>query len=183
MIDQRTELEVINLPPGEMYLARRPMMLQTILGSCVSATFWCARLGIGALCHGVLPVCPDPWNPRASVGDGYRYVDFSIRSLAQTFAQLGARRDEVEVKLFGGADVIPVLARRLDRQTVGSMNAEIARQIVESEGLRITSFDLKGTRGRKIFFDTGTGEVLVKKLKEHEPDPERSSLTPSFLRA
>lgn len=128
-------------------------------------------------------MCPNPWNPRAQVADGFRYVDFSIRSLAQTFSQLGARRDEVEVKLFGGADVIPALARRIDKQTVGALNADVARQIVESEGLKVRSFDLKGTRGRKIFFDTGTGQVYVRKLKEHEPGIDRRMLTPSFLRA
>ncbi len=48
----------LELQPGELYLARSPSILRTILGSCVGVTFWSARLGAGALCHGVLPKCP-----------------------------------------------------------------------------------------------------------------------------
>jgi chemotaxis receptor (MCP) glutamine deamidase CheD len=39
---------------------------------------------------------------------GHRYVDFSIRYLAQQFDALGASRNELVVKLFGGADVLHV---------------------------------------------------------------------------
>ena len=53
---------------------------------------------MGALCHGVLPKCPQ------GVGDdeGYRYVDFAIRDLARQFDRFGALRGEVQVKVFGG---------------------------------------------------------------------------------
>ena len=44
--------------PGELVLAREPTILATILGSCIGVTFWSARLGIGALCHAMLPRCP-----------------------------------------------------------------------------------------------------------------------------
>ena len=39
---------------------------------------------------------------------GRRYVDFAIRDLARQFDELGARRSEMQVKLFGGADVLLV---------------------------------------------------------------------------
>jgi hypothetical protein len=76
--------------------------LRTILGSCVGITFWSARLGAGALCHGVLPRCPKDWPAGFSLAEGCRYVDFSIRHLARQFDALGACRRDLEVKLFGG---------------------------------------------------------------------------------
>ena len=51
---------------GELYLARSPAILRTMLGSCVGVTFWSPRLGAGALCHGVLPRCPRGWSPVGS---------------------------------------------------------------------------------------------------------------------
>jgi chemotaxis protein CheD len=158
------ELEEMNLQPGELHVAQRPMILQTILGSCVGATFWSARLGAGALCHAVLPRCPQGWPPGADLLEGYRYVDFSIRHLARKFDALGASRREVQVKLFGGADVLPTLGERNAKPTVGALNCRTALEVLEQEGFVILAQDLGGKRGRKIHFHTGTGEVRVYKL-------------------
>ena len=51
MPDSALILPDLDLQPGELYLARSPAILRTILGSCVGVTFWSARLGAGALCH------------------------------------------------------------------------------------------------------------------------------------
>lgn len=153
----------LNLQPGELYLARSPAILRTILGSCVSVTFWSRRAGAGALCHGILPRGPRNWPPGAGVEDGYRYVDCSIRHLAQQFDALGAQREEVQVKVFGGADVLPVSGPR-GRPTVGTLNCEAALAVLAEEGFSIAASDLGGTRGRRIHFHTGTGDVLVQRL-------------------
>jgi len=157
----------LNLQPGELYLARGPAILRTILGSCVGVTFRCARLGAGALCHGVLPRSPQV----SSLAEGHRYVDFSIRYLAQQFDALGAGRDELEIKLFGGADVLPPIgcktsraAGGLNRSTVGALNCRAALEVLAEEGLRVSASDLGGVRGRRIHFHTGTGEVLLHRL-------------------
>ena len=154
----------LNLQPGELYLARGPAILRTILGSCVGVTFFSARLGAGALCHGVLPRCPPGWPPPASPSEGHRYVDFSIRYLAQQFDSLGASRRELEVKLFGGADVLPVGESRYARPTVGKMNCGVALEVLAEEGFTVSASDLGGSRGRRIHFHTGTGEVLLYRL-------------------
>jgi chemotaxis protein CheD len=158
-------MKEIRVMPGELYLARSPMMLQTILGSCVGVTFWSARLGTGALCHGVLPRCP----LGASLADGHRYVDASIRYLVEQFDALGVRRQEMEVKLFGGADVLAVAAARQAKPTVGALNCQSALAVLEEEGFRVAASDLGGVRGRTIHFDTGTGEVLVRRLAALHP--------------
>jgi chemotaxis protein CheD len=153
----------INIQPGELYLARRPMVLRTILGSCVSVTFWSARLGAGALCHGVLPRCPRNWPAGTEVWEGHRYVDFSIRYLAEKFDALGVARNELEIKVFGGADVLPV-AGRSGKATVGALNCQAALEVLEEENFIVMASDLGGIRGRTIHFHTGTGEVFVRRL-------------------
>jgi chemotaxis protein CheD len=153
----------LNLQPGELYLARSPAILRTILGSCVGVTFWSARLGTGALCHGVLPRCPRFLPTGFSLSDGHRYVDFSIRYLAQQFDALGAHRHEIEVKVFGGADVLPVTYGG-HRPTVGALNCRAAEEVLAEEGFSVSASDLGGARGRRIHFHTGTGEVLLHRL-------------------
>ena len=164
MIEPAPILPDLNLQPGELYLARHPAILRTILGSCVGITFWSARLGAGALCHGILPRCPQAWPPGSSLSEGHRYVDFSIRYLAQQFDVLGASRGELEVKLFGGADVLSVAPDRAGRPTVGAQNCCAAVEVLAKEGFTVRASDLGGTRGRRIHFHTGTGEVLVHRL-------------------
>ena len=154
-------------------MARTPAILRTILGSCVGVTFWSARLGAGALCHGVLPRAPSVWPRSFNVTDGHRYVDFSIRYLAQQFDALGARRDELEVKLFGGADVLPLLSERTARPTVGSLNCQAALEVLAEEGFHVAASDLGGTRGRRIHFHTGTGTVLVYRLEAWTGEREK----------
>ena len=156
----KRDLPEINIQPGHLYVARQPMILQTILGSCVSATFWCARLGAGALCHGVLPRCPKGVGAAA----GHRYVDSSIRYLAAKFDALGAARKDVEVKLFGGADVLAVGPERSGKMTVGAQNCRAALEVLEQEGFSVRATDLGGIQGRSVYFDTGTGEVYVRRL-------------------
>ena len=170
----REDLPEISLQPGEVYLSRRPAILKTILGSCVGVTFWSARLQAGALCHGILPLCP----PHTGATEGYRYVDFSIRYLAGQFDLLGAARQELEIKVFGGADVLPVAAVTRAKPTVGVMNCQAALAVLATEGLRVGASDLGGTRGRTLRFHTGTGEVLLQRLARL-PAASRAEIDPA----
>ena len=160
MADPEPALPEIYLAPGEMVLAREPAILATILGSCIGVTFWCARLGVGALCHSILPKCP--LQPAGEIGPslGHRYVDSCIRSLASQFDLLGAARSEVEVKVFGGADVIFV-DRANARPTVGRQNSEAAMQGLADAGYAIAAASIGSRLGRKIRFNTGNGEVQL----------------------
>ena len=164
MLELEGELTEIYLLPGELHLASKPAIIRTVLGSCVGITFWSARLGVGALCHSLLPRCPgNPANGAGRTG-GHRYVDFAIRDLARQFDKLGARRTEVQVKLFGGADVLVVSEAAAARPTVGRLNCEAATEIVRAEGFDVVASSLGGNSGLNIKFNTMTGEVLLRRL-------------------
>lgn len=160
MAEPEFTLPEIYLSPGEMVLAREPTVLATILGSCIGITFWCARLGVGALCHSILPKCPQSASGNVSLSVGYRYVDFCIRSLGRQFDMLGATRAEVQVKVFGGADV-NLSSGANTRPTVGRLNSEAAAQVLADEGYKVVAFSIGSTLGRKIRFNTGNGEVQL----------------------
>ena len=115
------------MQPGESHLVTEPAIMRTLLGSCVGVAFRIPRLGIGALCHPMLPRMPAKAAVSMSRSAGRRYVDFAIRDLARQFDSLGARRGEVEVKLFGGGDVLVMVASS-KRPSVGRLNIETATQ-------------------------------------------------------
>ena len=180
-MDYACDLPGLTLHPGELFLARSPTLLQTILGSCVGVTFWSARLGAGAMCHGVLPSWREGYGAGSSAADRHRYVDLSIRYLIRQFDALGANGQELEVKVFGGADVLPIMASREEVPTVGALNCQTALKVLEEEGLRVLASDLRGVRGRRVHFHTGTGEVMVRRLAPHiRLDPVNDDLRRRF---
>jgi chemotaxis protein CheD len=155
----------IYVQPGESHLVRESAIMRTVLGSCVGITFLIPRLGVGALCHPMLPRYPAKPPADASLAAGRRYVDFAIHDLARQFDALHVRRGEVQVKLFGGGDVLRV-SEDAARPTVGRLNCEAAIKVLEEEGFAVTASSLRGVCGINIQFNTETGEVLLRRHAE-----------------
>lgn len=154
---QPADLPLIVLKPGEIYATERPVLVTTVLGSCISVTMFCRARRSGAICHAILP-------NRCGRGDenDSRYVDTSIFAMLRRFNAWGIGPGELEIKIFGGADMLaPVQSRG---PGVGRQNIDTALRIIEAQRLALIASDLGGYRGRKIFFRTHTGEVLVKRL-------------------
>lgn len=156
-----SDLRQIYLEPGHTCLVRAPAIVKTVLGSCVGVAFRIPRLGVGALCHPMLPCSADS---HANPVTGRRYVDFAIRELAAEFDALGAHREEVQVKLFGGADVLLTGSGKA-KMSVGRVNYETALRVLEEEGFAVQASSLGGKTGVHIQFHTGTGEVLLRRLR------------------
>jgi chemotaxis protein CheD len=156
-------LSELYVQPGESHLVTEPSILRTVLGSCVGIAFLIPRLGVGALCHPMLPCYPLQPPADRSLAAGRRYVDFAIRDLAGQFDSLGAHRSEVRVKLFGGADVLAAIDGST-RPTVGRLNCEAALRVLGDQGFAIAASSLGGTSGVNLKFNTATGEVLLKRL-------------------
>ena len=167
MPDIDNELGEVYLQPGEMFLACEPTIIRTLLGSCVGVTFWSQRLAIGALCHAMLPRCPQGYSRELAPEVGYRYVDFCIRDLARKFDELGAHRSEVRVKVFGGADVLLEGRDAPTLHTIGSLNCDTALEVLCAEGFQIAASSLRGKSGLNIHFNTGNGEIRLRRLKHN----------------
>lgn len=170
------DLPTVQLAVAEVRLSRRPVFLQTILGSCVAATFWSPSLRIGAMCHGALPQCPDKLLRSIDLKPRLRYVDFAIRYLLGRLDSLGAPRSQLQVKLFGGGDVLPLTGSRTT-ESVGRQNCIAALRTLQEEGIQVTASDLGGKQGRVIYFRTDTGEVFLRRLSASEvADVDRAAL-------
>ena len=153
------------LKPAEMCFVKKPLLIKTILGSCITVTMFNHRAGAAAACHALLPTCSQE-SPchNAICKQRNKYVDCIIPQMLKQFKKMKIDPSEIEVKLFGGADMFESSGKGSAR--VGSMNVEMARQVLAKYGLRLKSFDVGGTSGRKILFDTKTGEVWMKRLNQ-----------------
>jgi len=153
------------LQPGEFFLARDPTIISTILGSCLGITFWSPKLRIGALCHALLPKSPQCPDKPLTAETGRRYVDYCVSDLIRQFEDLGVKRNSTQVKLFGGGDMFPIDSSST-RLTVGRMNCDMGLDLLGAKGYHICCSNVGGTVGRKIRFNTGTGDVMVLRLTD-----------------
>jgi len=161
------KLKHVYLKPGEMHFAENPTSVATVLGSCLSVVMFNRRLAIGAICHGLLPSCRRKVKCDKSCAEGLRFVDCSINRMLERFNKKGVSINEIDVKIFGGADMFGESDSNRGNG-VGSQNIEIALKMIKELSLKLISSDTGGVRGRKLYFYTHTGDVYLKRLRKNE---------------
>lgn len=152
--------------PGEFYItiAHPEEAITTVLGSCVAACIRDPEASVGGMNHFMLPeeTLNGLGDWRDAVGLATRYGSYAMESLINGLLRLGARRERLEVKLFGGGQVLDV------NIPVGQRNVEFARRWLLTEGLRVVAQDVGGKTPRRIVYFPATGMVKVKRLRPVE---------------
>lgn len=163
--DRTFDCDAAKILPGEYYCTGRDMLIVTVLGSCVSACIRDRTSGIGGMNHFMLPdgSGADGNNP---VSASMRYGAYAMEVLINQLLKLGARRENMEAKVFGGGNVLAGFTSI----NVGERNAQFVRDFLCMENMRIMAEDLNGIYPRKVYFFPKTGRVLVKKLKQTHND-------------
>ncbi len=143
------------LHPSNLVVSKQPQWITTVLGSCVSVCLFDQKQGIGGINHFMLPY----WS-----GDGLespRYGNVAIPQLIQKMLDFGAKKEDIVAKVFGGADMLGPCDSVFH---VGQRNIELAYKLLDEFEIEVLSSSTGGKQGRKILFNTGTGEVLQKYL-------------------
>jgi len=148
------------LNPGEYYVTKSDECVYTTLGSCISACIRDRISGIGGMNHFMLPASSgdNSWKA-AGLSSATRYGNFAMEHLINEILKNGGKRQNLEVKLFGGGRII---ANMTD---VGERNIHFARDYINTEGLRVTSEDVGDVFPRMVVYFPLTGKVRVKRLR------------------
>jgi len=152
------DIDAARILPGGYYATPSDMMLVTTLGSCVAACIRDPLSGIGGMNHFMLPE-----NMQEQGGWGSssaRYGAYAMEVLINQLLKMGARRQNLEAKLFGGGAVI----KNMKTINVGERNATFGLDYLKTEGIPVVSTDLLDIYPRKICYFPQSGKVLVKKL-------------------
>jgi chemotaxis protein CheD len=157
-------LPEIQLNSGGLIVAEEPQWVVTVLGSCVAVTMFHSRSGLAAICHALLPQPRSDAPAHISRTERGRYVTLVVPAMVHQFIERRIKPADIEVKLFGGANILQVGGKGQHLQGVGSANVVAARQSLAGFQLKIIAENVGGLRGRKILFNTQTGEVLHKHL-------------------
>ncbi len=145
------------LYPGTIYAGKGECTVSTILGSCVSVCLWDPVLKAGGINHYMLAL----WN-----GEGLpspKYGNIAITKLIEKMLRLGSRKEDLKAKVFGGGEVLESSRGILN---ISKRNINLAKEMLHNEDIPVIASDVGGKLGRKLMFHTGSGSVIVRKIKK-----------------
>jgi chemotaxis protein CheD len=143
---------------GDLRVAKAPAVLIAYgLGSCLAIVLYEPITRLGGLAHALLPMAPA--EPTDKQG---KYVDASIHAMVAQMETLGAQRQHLRARLFGGAQMFrPIQSAE---ESVGQRNLHTAQKVLSALRIPLTDQDVGGNSGRTVEFDLSDGSVMVRSL-------------------
>ena len=141
----------INVGMGQLHFARAPDQLAAILGSCVAVVMYWPRGKLGAMAHVVLSRAGRGMGPAAN------YADRVVPAMLREFQLRGAPKEQLEVKLAGGASMFS--SSRVIQ--VGQENIRTLHEALDREGLKLLAEHVGGKKGRRVTLDCATGKLTI----------------------
>ncbi|MFN4036050.1 chemoreceptor glutamine deamidase CheD [Comamonas aquatica] len=157
--DHHFQYNAVKVLPGEYFVTGENMVICTVLGSCIAACLWDRNLNIGGMNHFMLPE-----------GDSNdvsgRYGSYAMEVLINEMIKLGARRESMQAKIFGGGQVMA----NFSTMNVGERNTDFVTQYLHTERIPIVSEDVLDIYPRKVVYFPMTGKAMVKRLAHAHPE-------------
>ena len=138
------------LYPSTLYASSTPSLVTTILGSCIAICFFDPVLKVGGINHFMLPL----WNGQGIPSP--RYGNIATEKLVEKMNLLGSKKSNLICKVFGGGEIIDTSMKQF---SIGERNIIIAFELLENLKIPVVAKSIGGKYGRKIEFNTSTGEV------------------------
>ncbi len=162
-LDRNFNRQAMKILPGEFYATAEDEVIVTVLGSCVAACIMDPIAMVGGMNHFMLPVKLGERDP--DVFFAARYGAAAMEFLINNLLHLGAQRDRLVAKAFGGGRVMKGMST-----DVGGQNVDFVREFLRNEDIPIWSEDMGGPYPRKVYFFPHTGQVLVKRMESTHND-------------
>jgi chemotaxis protein CheD len=157
--DHHFQYDAVKVLPGEYFVSDENLVIMTVLGSCISACIWDGKARAGGMNHFMLP------DGDGSDGAG-RYGSYAMELLINEMLKKGARRESMQAKIFGGAQVMAGFTT----MNVGERNTKFVLDYLATERIPVVSQDVLDIHPRKVCFFPVTGKALVKRLAHSHPE-------------
>src|ERR1700719_3856897 len=132
------------LIPGKIFAAAQPFAISTIVGSGLALCLWDSVHHIGGANHFILPEGPE------DAVNATRYANVANQALLQRMFDLGAQRNSLEARIFGGS--LPAVTFSSSGDCVGERNVQVVTHFLKMNSIRLLQSEIGGTRGRKLVF-------------------------------
>lgn len=154
MKDDLKSIDTHFLYPSNLFVHPTRHQITTILGSCVGICLHDTRLRQGGMNHYMLAL----WNGNGLASP--RFGNIANEKLLQEVLRLGSTKHDLVAKVFGGAN------QNGSYNDIGLRNVETAIEFLDHMKIPVAAKNVLGEIGRKIIFDTYTGEVRMKFVQQ-----------------
>ncbi len=149
--------------PGEFHVSSKPIVISTLLGSCVSACLYDRKRKIIGMNHFLISGDGHPAGSELCFSEAGRYGIHAMELLINEMMRQGARRDNLRAKVFGGSSLTRMPTDSVYR--IGENNSRFVVEFLDLEKIPIVARDLGGPRGRVVHFCHGDYSVYVRKIR------------------
>lgn len=153
--DREFGMDGVKIYPGGYLATQQACVLTTVVGSCISVCLWDAGIAAGGMNHFMLPDAD--LQPRQTHG---LYGLAAMELLINALMKLGATRNSLRAKVFGGAQ----LMQGPGVHNIGQRNAAFIEDYLRTEGIPVLAQDVLGRQPRRLAFFPREGRVLLKRL-------------------
>jgi chemotaxis protein CheD len=164
-----THIDKHFLFPSTLFASQDHYIVDTVLGSCIAVCLYDTNLGYGGMNHFMMPY----WNGKGLATP--KYGNIAVDKLYEKMLALGSNPQNLIAKVFGGA------TQMNSKLSIGDRNYEVAMDQLSKHNIRIAASSVGGNKGRKIKFDTRSGQVLMKYLKGQDSQSKASAPVESHL--
>jgi chemotaxis protein CheD len=147
---------------GGVRASHEPLLLDTVLGSCIATCLYDPTSGVGGMNHFMLPEGADPGNPTST-----RYGVNAMELLITEIMKLKGDRRRLEAKVFGGGHVLKI---RESLDGIPQQNINFVHEFLGAESIPIVNEDIGGYQARRVLFNTNNAKVYMKKLGTNEAE-------------
>ena len=137
------------------------IVLRTLLGSCVSVCMRDRVSKVAGINHFMLPSTRQLED--IIYNEDARYGIHAMEIMINNMMKLGAHREGLEAKVFGGGKVV-----KGNLNNVAESNVEFVLAFLNMENIPIVASDLGGRGGRKIHFLPDSFTVYLKRIEISE---------------
>ncbi len=143
--------EVHNVGMAQIAIVPQPDVARSVLGSCIGLVLSHSARNLSAFAHIVLP--------RGEGRDGPpgKFADTAIPHMLELLNRESAGRSGLVAKIAGGASMFggsgPI--------QIGKANDEAVCEILDKYNISIVGRHVGGQKGRRVTFDSGTGEFQI----------------------
>lgn len=143
------------LLPSDYYVTTTPMVLETIVGSCVAVCLFNRKNRTAAMNHFILAQPDD-----SDTSDIGRFGTTATKQIIEYLFEIDPVPTHYQAQIFGGA---AVFAKKTGIPgDVGNLNIAIAKAVLDEFHIRIVHHETGGTRGRRIKFNTENNTVYCR---------------------
>jgi chemotaxis protein CheD len=144
------EQEHVRIYTGDVATSTMPVVMETVLGSCVAVCLYDPEVQAGGMNHFLLPgSTQDPGSTRFGVN--------AMELLINELMKRGGERRRFVAKAFGGANVM----HGVTLANIGGDNAEFVRSFLATEKIPLLRHRLGGTQPVRVVFRTDSGRATV----------------------